>query len=264
MKKKNDNIEILFEDDDIVVVSKPAGVLSIPDRYNKTIPNLYGILTEKYGEIFVAHRLDKDTSGVMIFARNACAHKHLNTQFEEQRVKKLYHLVLSGVVNKDEIKIDIPLAPDPSKKGVMIPSARGKESLTNLKVMTRYRVATLVECDLVTGRHHQLRAHCAAIGFPLLVDEIYGASEEFLLSTIKKRYNLKKDEVERPIISRVSMHASFIRFEHPSTKQQVEFTAEYPKDFQALLQVLGKYSEIPEYYHQPIDYDFDFDEEEEE
>ena len=258
MKKKNNEIEFLYEDDDIVVVFKPAGVLSIPDRYVKEIRNLFHELNEKYGEIFVVHRLDKDTSGVMVFAKNAYAHKMLNQQFLEQKVKKLYHLVVSGIVNKDEIDIDIPLAADPAKKGVMVPSARGKESLTKLKVLKRFRVATLIECDLVTGRHHQLRAHCKAIGYPLLVDEVYGNSTEFLLSSIKrKKFNLKKHDVERPLISRVSMHAKSIEFKHPVTQETMKFEADYPKDFQALLQVLGKYSEVPEYYHQAIDFDFE-------
>jgi 23S rRNA-/tRNA-specific pseudouridylate synthase len=146
------------------------------------------------------------------------------------------------VLNQDELKIDIPLMVDPADPIKMKPSVRGKESLTLLKVMNRYRVATLIEVELVTGRHHQIRAHCAAIGHPLLVDELYGTSEAFFVSTIKKRFNLKKNDEERPVISRVSMHSSSIAFRLPSTGEEAEFKSGYPKDFQALIQVLDKYA----------------------
>jgi 23S rRNA-/tRNA-specific pseudouridylate synthase len=101
----------------------------------------------------------------------------------------------------------------------------------------------LVEVDLVTGRHHQLRTHVAAVGHPLLVDEVYGSLDAFYVSSIKRRYNIKKHVDEKPIISRITMHAYSIEFTHPATKQKMLLQAEYPKDFSATLQILRKYSQ---------------------
>lgn len=242
MKRKNENIEIIYEDNDILVVSKPAGMLSIPDRYDRDLPNLKDYFTQKYGNIFVVHRLDKDTSGIMVFAKNAEAHRDLSMQFEDLLVKKVYHCVVSGVVSKDEMEIDIPLMSDPRTPGKTIPSVRGKDSFTIIKVLNRFRNSTLIKCLLVTGRHHQIRAHCSAIGHPLLIDPIYGNASEFKLSSIKRRMNLKKNTDERPLISRITMHAKELAFKHPHTKEDMSFETDYPKDFAALLQVLNKYS----------------------
>lgn len=240
--KHNKLYEIIVYDDDIVVVNKSSGVLSIPDRFDKTIPNLRVLLEEKFGRIWVVHRLDKETSGIMVFARNPESHKNLNQQFESQEVNKIYHAVVSGWILQDEFEIDIPLLTDPSNPSRTIPSARGKEALTLVRVLERFSIATLIECKLVTGRHHQIRVHCSAIGNPLLVDEIYGNNEAFFLSHIKRRYNLKKGEEEKPIISRLTLHSYSLEFRHPRTEELLSFTASYPKDFLALLSILRKYA----------------------
>lgn len=234
--------EIISYDEDIVVVNKASGVLSIPDRFDKTLPNLRVLLEEKFGRIWVVHRLDKETSGIMVFARNPESHKELNRQFESQEVKKIYHAIVSGWIAEDEFEIDIPLRTDPSNPGRTIPSARGKEALTIVRVLERFSIATLLECNLVTGRHHQIRVHCSAIGNPLIVDEIYGTSDAFYLSHIKKRYNLKKGDLEKPIISRLTLHSYSLEIKHPRTQEIQQFIAPYPKDFLALLNVLRKYS----------------------
>ena len=246
MRKEKDNntVKIIFEDKDIIVVSKPAGLLTIPDRYNHNLPTVRAKLEEIYGKVFVVHRLDRDTSGVMVFARNAETHRDLSIQFEEMRVKKVYHCVVSGIIEKDEMEIDIPLMQDPTTPGKTIPSVRGKDSLTLVKVLKRYRNSSLIKCYLVTGRHHQIRAHCAAIGHPLLVDPVYGNSPEFKLSAIKRRMNLKKGSEERAIISRITMHSKEIGFLHPTSKEELIFEDNYPKDFSALLQVLSKYASL--------------------
>lgn len=238
---KKNQISKIYEDDDILLVNKPAGLLSIPDRYDLTAPSLRELLLDEYGHIFFVHRLDRDTSGIMLFAKNAEAHRVLNDRFESLQVGKIYHVVTEGVVFKDEVEIDIPLMPDPRKNGQTIPSSRGKESLSILKVKERYRNATFGEIDLITGRHHQIRVHLSAIGHPLLVDDLYGNATEFRLSQIKKRFNLKKHDEERPVISRITMHAFSLSFAHPITGEAMYFEAEYPKDFRVLLEVLNKY-----------------------
>ncbi len=245
---RQETVTVLFEDDDVICVAKPAGTLTIPDRYDKRIPNLYHLLEDAYGKIFVVHRLDRDTSGVVIFAKTPEAHRELNEQFLNQTVKKIYHAVLQGVVSRDEFDIDIPIAADPLVKGRSKPSARGKESLSRVKVLERYRNATLVEVDLVSGRHHQLRVHVSAIGHPLLIDDFYGTQTEFFVSSVKKRFNLKKHEEENPLIDRITMHAYSADFAQPTTGERIKVVADYPKDFAALISVLRKYSTLKSFF----------------
>jgi 23S rRNA pseudouridine1911/1915/1917 synthase len=236
------DLPILFEDEHIVVVQKSPGLLSVPDRFNAALPNVRAIARQQYGDIWMVHRLDRDTSGVMVLAKTADAHRSLSMQFEQHSITKLYTALVKGVVATDEFPITIPIAPDPRKKGLMKPSAKGKEAHTIVRVLERFRLASLLECKLVTGRQHQIRVHCAAVGHALLVDKDYGSSSEFLLSTIKKRYNLAKNTEERAIMSRHSLHATTIGFLHPANNMPVEYSAPFPKDFAALLQVLRKYS----------------------
>lgn len=241
---KTKPLEIIYEDEHIVAINKPSGLLTIPDRYNPNLPCLANLLREKYSEILVVHRLDKDTSGVMLFAKTAEAHRHLSLQFQNQEVVKIYNAMVNGIVPKDEISIDIPLIQNPGREGGVLPSIRGKESLSILKVIKRFRSATLVEVNLVTGRQHQLRAHVASIGHPLLVDELYGESKEFHLSSIKRKFNLKKNSKEFPIIARISMHSTSVEFTHPATEEKMKLKAEYPKDFRVLVEIFEKYASI--------------------
>jgi len=239
---KKPTLKMMYVDDDVVVIDKPPGLLSLPDRYDRSLANIREMMAAEFGEIFMIHRLDKDTSGVMVMARNAEAHKHLNDQFEFKTVSKIYHAIVSGVVDRDEFPIDIPISPDPKRKGLMKPSARGKEAHTDIRVIEKFRLASLLECRLITGRTHQIRVHCSAIGHPLLVDPDYGKMSEFMLSSIKRKFNLAKNAVERPIIDRVTLHARSLAFTHPTSEKQVEFISEYPRDFSAALQVLRKYA----------------------
>lgn len=234
--------DILFEDNHLIVINKRSGVLSIPDRFNPLAPNVYNILKKNYGKIYVVHRLDKDTSGVMIFAKDADTHRQLNMDFESNQVRKIYHTVVEGVVLEDELEIDIPLRDSKRKMGITIPSVKGKPSLTLVKVLERFRNQSLLECELKTGRHHQIRVHLQSIGHPLLVDELYGHNSNFMLSFVKHRVKLKKGTEELPIISRLTLHSHTLEFIHPSTNQKLSFTADYQKDFAALLQVLRKFS----------------------
>lgn len=244
---KKNQIEIIYEDDVLLAVNKPADMLTLPDRFRADIPNLREYLLEKYGEIYTVHRLDKETTGVILFAKNAESHRDLNIQFEKNMVVKSYHALIGGMFDKDEMDIDIPIAPDPRRKGLMKPNALGKQCFTHVKVIEKFRVATLLECLPKTGRQHQIRVHLSAIGFPLLVDSDYGRQKEFRLSTIKRRYNLAKDTDEQPIMNTTTLHAKKISFTHPVTKEAVTVEAEYPKNFAALLKVLRKYSAYTEF-----------------
>lgn len=239
---KRSQLPVLYSDEHLVVVNKPAGLLAIPDRYDANLPSVKSLVREQFGSAFTVHRLDKDTSGVMIMALTPEAHKALNEQFEKHIVTKTYLAIVSGIVDRDEIKIDIPIASDTRRKGLMKPSAKGKEAHTIMRVVERFRLATLVECDLITGRQHQIRVHCSAVGHPLLVDPDYGKNKQFLLSTIKRRYNLAKGAEERPVIERLTLHASRVSFDHPVSGERITVTAEPPKDFSAAIQILRKYA----------------------
>jgi 23S rRNA pseudouridine955/2504/2580 synthase/23S rRNA pseudouridine1911/1915/1917 synthase len=251
--------DIVYEDEALIVINKPAGLLAIPDRFNSELPSVRALLTERMGEVFIVHRIDRDTSGLLVAAKTAEAHRFLSEQFEARSVRKFYHAVVQGVVDVQHIQsmqqkettpteaaimnIDIPLMPDPVRKGLMMPSVRGKESLTRVRLLERFRMATLLECELITGRQHQIRVHCAALGHPLLVDPEYGSSGEFLLSTIKRKYSMSKhQQQERPLITRLTLHAARLEFMHPLTNTALVAEAPYPKDFKALLQTLRKYA----------------------
>ncbi|MEZ4915510.1 MAG: RluA family pseudouridine synthase [Chitinophagales bacterium] len=142
---KKYQIQLLFEDENYVVVSKPSGLLSIPDRYDETLPNLREILKEIYGEIYTVHRLDKDTSGVICFAKNAEAHKYLNDKFAEGEVKKIYWAFTEGKPEIEEGRIDVPILNDMKNSGRMLVNNAGKEATTFFRLVENYGSISLIE-----------------------------------------------------------------------------------------------------------------------
>jgi len=232
--------EIIFEDDVLVVLNKPAGLLSIPDRFDAELPSLSEMLKRKYGNIFVVHRLDRDTSGVIVFAKDARAHKELNRQFESRETVKKYSAVVEGNVPDNTGMISLPLSPSHGGVHAMrVDEKNGKEALTEYAVLERFKHCTSVAITLHTGRQHQIRVHFSAIGHPLLVDAVYGNTDAFLLSSIKHTYKPAGDE--KPLIARLTLHASEITFTHPVRSETVHALAPLPKDLTALLKQLGKW-----------------------
>lgn len=234
--------DALFEDEHILVVNKPAGLLTIPDRFGNK-DSLQAALERHYGKVFVVHRLDRETSGVLCFARSEAAHRHLSMQFEQHTVDKYYHVLLDGVLHHEEGEIDKPIGEHPTIAGKMAIVPRGKPSLTFYRLLERFQRFTLVEALLKTGRTHQIRIHFQSIGYPLAIDPLYGRRSALYLSEIKgKSYKSGKySEEERPLMDRTSLHASRLRIDHPETGERMEFTAELPKDFQAILNQLRKW-----------------------
>ena len=235
---------ILFQDEDLLLVNKPSNFLSIPDRFSPDKPNLVSFLKNQFEEVFTVHRLDKETSGVMVFAKNKESHRHLSLQFENKTVDKYYLTLVEGNVHREEGKIDLPIANHMRDSGKMIIAKRGKPSLTLYKVLERFKNYTLLEANIKTGRTHQVRVHMENIGHPLAVDAVYGRKSAFYLSAIKlKKYRGGKDTEERPLMSRTTLHSYKIKFTHPTSDERMEFIAELPKDFGAVLNQLRKWGQ---------------------
>lgn len=231
--------DIIFENDSFVALNKPAGLLSIPDR-EQTQNSLKGILLEKYGAIFTVHRLDKDTSGIIIFAKTEAAHKYFSLLFEERKIEKYYMGLVHGIPATKKGTMDAPIAEHGVQKGFYIVHQRGKPSVTDYEVIEEHKAFSLVQFQLHTGRTHQIRVHCKNIGHPLACDELYGDGKPVMLSAIKKNYKLSKhDEEERPMLNRLALHSYRLKFTDADGKV-IDLKAELPKDIRALLQQLKK------------------------
>lgn len=230
---------IIQETKDFVAVNKPAGLLSIPDREGDEI-SLKKLLKGQFGEIYTVHRIDRDTSGVIVFARNETAHQHLSRSFEERTVEKYYVGLVKGTPANREGTIDAPIAQHSLRRNLMIIHKRGKPSITDYKVLEAFGKFSFLEFRIYTGRTHQIRIHMQHIGHPIVCDELYGDGTPVLLSSIKKNYNLSKSELEeKPILNRLALHSARLVFsDQNGTRYSVE--AEPPKDIRALLQQLRK------------------------
>src|SRR5258705_11499454 len=186
---------IVFDNEDFVVLNKPSGLLSIPDREGKEI-SLKKLLQEKYGQIFTVHRLDKDTSGIIVFAKKEDAHRHLSKQFEERQTEKIYvGLVIGSPANKKGI-IDSRIIEHPTKKGLMVINRKGKEALTDYEVLEDFGVYSWLQFQIHTGRTHQIRVHAKELGHPIVCDELYGDAKPVFISSLKHKFKLSKNELE--------------------------------------------------------------------
>jgi RluA family pseudouridine synthase len=213
-------MNIIHIDDHIIVLNKPAGLPVLPDGWEKDAPYLVKMLEEEFGKLFIVHRLDKITSGVIVFARDADAHRSLNIQFEKHEAQKVYHAILEGNPKWDEKVTKFPLHANVGHKHrTIVDDKYGKPSETRFRILKRYPLSALVEASPLTGRTHQIRVHAAALGHPLLGDILYGASETKL--------------TDRP-----ALHAYSLTFTHPTTNERVTFKAEHPKDFATTLKLL--------------------------
>lgn len=230
---------IIFENDNFVVLNKPAGVLSIPDRMQSE-PSLKDMLIEKYGSIFTVHRLDRETSGIILFAKNEATHKYFSKQFEERGVEKFYMGLVHGSPVHKTGTIDAGIMENPVFKGQMVINKKGKPSVTDYEVVEELGKYSLVKFQIHTGRTHQIRVHSKNIGHPIVCDPLYGDGKPVLLSSFKKKFKLSKhDEEERPILSRVALHSYQLKFTDEAG-QPFDLTAELPKDIRALIQQLKK------------------------
>lgn len=223
---------ILFEDDNYVLVNKPPFISTLADRRTKL--NLLTVAKAYTSDAQVCHRLDKETSGVLAIAKNPDAYRHMSLQFEKRQVNKIYHAVVDGIHHFAQTLVDAPILK--LDDGVVRISRDGKAAQTWFTSLKTYRLHTLVECRPVTGRMHQIRIHLASKKASITGDEAYGGTP-FLLSSIKRGYNLKKGSDEISFVKRMALHAFSLEFDDLAGNRQL-VVAPYPKDFQALIRQL--------------------------
>ena len=230
---------IIADTNDFIALNKPSGLLSIPDREGKDI-SLKKILTEKYGSIFTVHRLDRGTSGLILFAKTEEAHKHLSQQFEERQTEKIYQGMVLGSLAGKKGTVDAPIAEHPVKKGLMTVYRKGKEAITDYEVLEDFKVFSWVRFQIHTGRTHQIRVHAKHIGHPVVCDELYGDGKPVLLSSLKHKFKLSKNELEeRPLLNRLALHAVSLQF-LDLNGETIKLEAPLPKDLRAMLQQLKR------------------------
>ena len=233
-------LSIIFENEDFLAVNKSAGVLTIPDRHDETQLSLYKILLQQYGKIFIVHRLDRETSGLVLFAKNDVSHRYLSQLFEQRHIEKIYLGIIRGSLPAKKGAINEAIAEHPLHKGVMTVSKKGKPSLTEYEVTEDYGIYSLVQFNIHSGRTHQIRVHMKFAGHPIACDHVYGDGKPILLSSFKRKYKLSShDDEEKPLIKRLALHSQRLIFMDAHEKRHT-LEASLPKDMNALLQQLKK------------------------
>lgn len=234
--------ELIFENEDIVVVNKPSGMLAIPDRHDAEKPSVLTFLRSRMSDVIPVHRIDRDTSGCICFAKNAGAHAFMNQLFEERKVEKTYHAIVHGTPNPLKGRIEAALMEHPVKKGKMIVNrTKGKQAITEYQVMESFGKFSYVECHLITGRTHQIRVHLSDMGCPIVCDPMYGQPNPVYVSQLKKDYHLAKHLLdETPLLQRLSLHAYQLSFTN-NHGEHISVEAPLPKDMKAMLQQCRKW-----------------------
>src|ERR1700712_1291728 len=230
--------EIIFENDEFIALNKPAGLLSVPDRMQST-PSLKDLLIGRFGNIFTVHRLDRETSGVIVFAKTAETHQYLSVIFQDRQVEKVYFGIVWGSPSSLSGIIELPMLEHPGKNGTMVVNRKGKPASTGYEVIENFGKYSLIKFNLFTGRTHQIRVHMKETGHPILCDPLYGEGKPFLVSSLKKNYKHSDLEEEKPILNRLALHAASISFNDQHGKH-FTLKADMPKDLRALVNQMTK------------------------
>lgn len=231
-------LDIIFENEYFIALNKPSGQLSIPDR-KQSEPSLKDILINKFGNIFTVHRLDKDTSGIIIFAKDAITHKQLSQIFESREIEKFYVGLVHGKLMNNTGSIDAPIMMHPADNGSMIIHQKGKPSLTDYTLLEQFKFYSWVQFQIHTGRTHQIRVHSQYIGNSIVCDSLYSDGKPILLSALKRNFKLSKSlDEEKPLFNRLALHSYKLNFSFLNENFALE--APLPKDLKALLQQLRK------------------------
>ena len=235
---KETAFEILFEDDDLLVINKPAGLVVHPGAGNYDESLVHGLLfhcqdslsgiggVERPG---IVHRLDKGTSGVMVVAKTDVAHQSLSKQFQDHTVKKEYHaLVLGSVLKEQQQLVHLMKRSELNRKKFVVNAKKGKEAITHVTVMQKNPRASLVSVVIETGRTHQIRVHLSFIGHPVMGDETYGGTKKLVAFDDDEKKYIR--DLGHPLL-----HAHELTFVHPRTKKRLSYSVTRPKDFEAAI-----------------------------
>jgi RluA family pseudouridine synthase len=235
-------LAVLYQDAAVIAVDKPSGLATAAERSVRQ-PHLLGLLKEAHPDASVklAHRIDKQASGVVLFALGRESKQALQEQFSQRQVSKDYLALVSGHVDDAPQTVDLPLTPRLGKVHKMVVTpGRGKPAITIVRGLLRFRGYTLVHARPVTGRTHQIRAHLRHLGHSIVGDAVYDGEEQLLLSGLKLDYRRPRGESERPLLARLALHAFRIRFRSPASGELVTCTSPLPKDLRATLKQLQK------------------------
>ncbi|MBK9108065.1 MAG: RluA family pseudouridine synthase [Saprospiraceae bacterium] len=232
-------VSVIFENDYLLAINKPSGLLSIPDRYDKTLPCAYHFLKEKHEQIFILHRLDKDTSGILLFAKDPETHQTVNGMFEHQEIEKTYQCITEAYPVDNEGMIDMPIAHDPSHPGRMTVHPKGKTCITKFLVLQRFKHFGHIQVSPKTGRTHQIRVHFAFIGSPLVCDPLYGIRKTLGIQDIKRKAKRIDIEEASYLLQRTALHASQLSFVLNGENYLLQ--APMPKDMNAALKQIEKW-----------------------
>lgn len=231
LKPQEMPLDVIYEDDDMLVINKEKGIVVHPGNgnpdgtlANAVIARCKGGLSGIGGKIRpgIVHRIDKDTSGLVIIAKNDKAHINLSNQIQKRKVKKTYIALVRGVIKENEATINMPIGRSTKDRKKMAVSKNGKEAITNFKVLKRFTGYTLLEVNIETGRTHQIRVHLAEIGFPIVGDMVY--------SNGKNPFNVEGQ----------MLHAAKLELKHPTTQKDVTFEATLPEYFKKIVKELEK------------------------
>lgn len=230
LKAEEIPLNVIYEDKDIIIINKEKGMVVHPGNGNEngTLANAImarckDSLSGIGGEIRpgIVHRIDKDTSGIIIIAKNDKAHIDISDQLKQHKTKKTYLALVRGIVKENEASIDMPIGRSEKDRKKMAVTKKGKNAITHFKVLKRYKENTLLEINIETGRTHQIRVHLSEIGYPIVGDYTY--------SNGKNKFGVQGQ----------MLHAYKIKFKHPTTHQEVEFTAELPEYFSKIIKELN-------------------------
>jgi 23S rRNA pseudouridine1911/1915/1917 synthase len=232
VKPEEIKLDILYEDDDLIVVNKPKGMVVHPaaGNFSGTLVNaLMAYCGESLSDINgvirpgIVHRIDKDTSGILVVAKNNIAHEKLSSMLKKHDIKRIYIAVVEGIIREEQGKIDAPIGRHPvERKKMAVNLKNGRRAVTHFRVLERFKDATYIQVELETGRTHQIRVHMSYIGHPIIGDEVYGRK--------KQRFDIKGQ----------ALHAKVLGFVHPVKNEYMEFEAEPPEYFNTLLETLRK------------------------
>jgi len=229
---------ILHENDNLIIINKPSGISSLADR-DSTAKSVHELAIGYCPKAILCHRLDKFTTGVMLIAKHEAAYRDITLKFQKRLVKKYYHTLIEGPHDIQDQVVDYGIYNN-TKGKVRLDNALGKPALTIFNTLKKFRHYTLLECQPVTGRMHQIRLHLLGVGMPVIGDTLYTGKDIFL-SDFKRNYKLDAENDERPLNQGFLLHAARIEFAMPGTEEISIFEAPYQPEFQVVLKVLGKW-----------------------